>query len=222
MVLNKGTHLYRYCLGDNAPAVWSKDYFSPEYNYPKYGRKNQIGAFFFYLDEQTARNVLGQALKNSSKRGESYPQNTITTCETIEDISLLDITGCDRPIKILNVLYDAKIDVLTNDFVRHLYGDVPFDVIRAYHQFIMEHENDNEVHISREKINYAAKIDDFFQFLVGYTGQLLTDFGNGVHFKRLLLEKGYEGYQFMEESSSPTICIFDSSKLSSPIHIMIK
>ncbi len=47
---------------------------------------------------------------------------------------------------------------------------------------------------------------------------MVTDFENGMVFKRLLIEKGYEGYQFMEEKSSPTICLFDSSKISKPTH----
>lgn len=221
MILPKGTILYRYNLGIDAPQFWSTDYYSPEYYSTKYGRKNQIGAFFFYLDEQTARNVLGQAIKNSSNRGEDYPNNTITTCQTLEDIQLLDITGCQRPVQILNILYDEGIDVLTAEFVRHLNGDTPFTVIREYHQFIIQHEKEKEWPINREKMNYAAKIDDFFQWLVGYTGQLLTDFENGVPFKRKLQEKGYEGYQFMEEKSSPTICIFELEKLTAPEHIKV-
>lgn len=221
MIIPRGTYLYRYCLGVDAPPDWSIDYHSPEYYSSKYGRKNQIGAFFFYLDEQTARNVLGQAIKNSVKRGEEYPNNTITICQTLEDIQLLDITGCQRPVQILNILYDEGIDVLSDEFVRHFNGDTPFSVIRAYHQFIMEHEKESERLINREIVNCAANIDGFFQWLVGYTGQLLTDFENGAPFKRQLQEKGYEGYQFMEEKSSPTICIFESKKLSAPEHIIV-
>lgn len=221
MILSKGTFLYRYGLGVEVPSDWSTDYHSPEYYSQQYGRKNQIGAFFFYLDEQTARNVLGQAIKNSSKRGEEYPNNTITICQTLEDIQLLDITGCQRPVQILNILYDEGIDVLTDEFVRHLNGNTPFSVIREYHQFIMQHETENERPINREKLNCASKIDDFFQWLVGYTGQLLTDFENGAPFKRQLQEKGYEGYRFMEEKSSPTICIFESKKLTKPEHIKV-
>lgn len=221
MIIPKGTFLYRYSLGVEVPSDWSTDYYSPEYYFSQYGRKNQIGAFFFYLDEQTARNVLGQAIKNSSKRGDEYPNNTITTCQTLEDIQLLDITGCQRPVHILNILYDEGIDVLTDEFVRHLKGVTPFSVIREYHHFIMEHETETEWPVNREKMNYAAKNDDFFQWLVGYTGQLLTDFENGAPFKRKLQEKGYEGYRFMEEKSSPTICIFESKKLSAPKHIKV-
>ena len=71
-------------------------------------------------------------------------------------------------------------------------------------------------------MNCAAKIDDFFQRLVGYTGQLMTDFENGIVFKKLLQEKGYEGYQFMEEKTSPTICLFDSSKITKTIYKTVK
>ena len=52
-------------------------------------------------------------------------------------------------------------------------------------------------------------------------GQLLTDFANGYVFKDILLNKGFEGYIFDEEQSSPTICILYSSKLSEPQHTVI-
>lgn len=200
------------------PEDWITSYHSPEYHSNDYGDKNQIGAFFFYKDEETARNVLGVAVKNSVKRGEIYKVNTITSCQTTLDINLLDITGCQRPVNILNVLHDEGIDILTNEFVRHLNGIQTFDTIRGLHQYILDHESEYECPVNREKINCAVMIDVFFQCLVGYTGQLMTDFGNGMVFKRLLIEKGYEGYQFMEEKSSPTICLFDSSKISKPTH----
>lgn len=222
MILPSGTLLYRYCLGDNIPENWSTLYHSPEYHSSKYGDKNQVGALFFYKNEETARNVLGIAVKNSEKRGDIYNVNTITSCQTKEDINLLDITGRLRPVQILNVLYDEGIDVLTHEFVRHLNGDQTFDTIREYHQYIIDHDSENDLQVCMEKLNSSAKIDEFFQSHVGYTGQLMTDFGNGFVFKRLLAEKGYEGYQFMEEDSSPTICLLDSLKITKPVHKVVR
>ena len=220
MILQKGTTLYRYCLGTNIPPEWSTEYHSPEYHSDAYGEKNQIGAFFFYTDEETARNVLGAAIRKAEERGETYDRNTITSCTTTDDINLLDLTGCVRPVQMLNTLHDEGIDVLTSEFVRHLNGEFTFDTVRGYHEFIMENELSDDRFVKCDMRNCAAKIDDFFQWLVGYTGQVMTDFGNGIPFKRELQAKGYEGYQFMEEKYTPTICLFNAEKLTAPNHVV--
>ena len=221
MILPAGTGLYRYCLGTNVPAAWSTDYHSPEYFRPEYGDKNQIGAFFFYPNEQTARNVLGVAVQQQRSQGHSYPNNIITACHTTAAINLLDITNCQRPVNILNILYDEGIDVLTTDFYKYLDEMVPFNQIRGHHQFIINNEDSNDWIIKSDMKEYGVLIDQFFHYRVHYIGQLLTDFGNGVTFKRQLQEKGYEGYQFMEEKDCPTICIFEADKLSAPVHHIV-
>ena len=85
----------------------------------------------------------------------------------------------------------------------------------------MDNEHSEDRFIKCDIMNSAAKIDDFFQWRVGYTGQLMTDFGNGVPFKRQLTEKGFGGYTFMEEKYVPTICLFDSCKLTTPDHTIV-
>ncbi len=94
MILPAGTALYRYCLGTELLAAWSTNYHSPEY-----GNKNQIGAFFFYPNEQTARLVLSVAIQQQERLGYLYPSNIVTTCHTTADINLLDITNCQRTPK---------------------------------------------------------------------------------------------------------------------------
>lgn len=221
MILQAGTSLFRYCLGDNMPSEWTIQYHSPEYHSSIYGEKNQIGAFFFYRDETTARNVLSAAVEKSVQQGRCYDRNTITSCDTTADINLLDLTRCDRPVQILNILYDNGIDVLSTDFSKYLDDIIPFNTIRGYHKYIMDNEGNEDWIIKSDMNEYGNKIDQFFQWRVGYIGQLMTDFKNGFAFKEQLLTKGYEGYLFMEEKSSPTICIFDSSKLSAPIHTIV-
>ena len=70
------------------------------------------------------------------------------------------------------------------------------------------------------KINAAEQLNSFF-CECPYWGQLLTDFNNGDKFKELLQHNGYEGYSFMETYSSITYCIWNSDKLSKPIHEII-
>ena len=66
------------------------------------------------------------------------------------------------------------------------------------------------------QINAADAIEQFFCAHPPYLGQLLTDFGNGQHFKSLLQNAGFEGYVFMEELASNTYCIFNSDKNFTP------
>ena len=138
-----------------------------------------------------------------------------------EVMNLLDITNCQRPVNILNILHDEGIDVLTTDFNKYLDDMVPFYQIRGHHQFIMQNEGTNDWIVKSDIKEYGVQIDQFFHWRVQYIGQLLTDFGNGVTFKRLLQERGYEGYQFMEEKFTPTICIFEADKLTVPVHQIV-
>lgn len=221
MKLPIGTNLYRYCLGNDIPKEWSTEYHSPEYHSVEYGDKNQIGAFFFYRDKKTASNVLNAAIEKATKHGQNYQNNTLTCCQIVEDISILDLTNCDSPVLMLNKLYYEGIDVLTSDFFLDPNKEQSFDVIRGYHQYIMANRKTNDIKICSEILNKAKKINKFFKGHIGYTGQLLTDFENGISFKRQLEEKGYEGYIFDEEPSGSTICLFNSSKLTPPKHIIV-
>ena len=173
VILPAGTALYRYCLGTEVPTAWSTDYHSPEYFSPKYGDKNQIGAFFFYPHEQTARNVLSVAVQQQEGQGHPYPNNIITNCHTTADINLLDITNCQRPVNILNILHDEGIDVLTTDFNKYLDDIVSFNQIRGHHQFIMQNEGTNDRIVRNDMNEYGVQIDQFFHWRVQYTGQLL-------------------------------------------------
>ena len=98
MKLPIGTNLYRYCFGNNIPKEWSTEYHSPEYHSKKYGDKNQIGAFSFYPNEEIAYNILNVAVEKAAKYGQCYQNNTLTCCQTIADINILDLTNCDRPV----------------------------------------------------------------------------------------------------------------------------
>lgn len=69
-----------------------------------------------------------------------------------------------------------------------------------------------------KRINAADEINKFFFYNAPYLGQSLTDYENGILFKSILEEKNYEGYVFFENPESNTYCIFNSDKISDPIH----
>lgn len=218
MILRKGTFLYRYSLGIHQPGEWSNDYHSPEYTDSLLGYKNQIGAFFFYFDENTALKVLENAQIKAKQQGNESLVNSITSCQVISDIELLDITGFSQPVDIIRVLYDDGIDVLTRSFICYSNGRQSFDVIRDHLLYIINNRDDCSVEVCCKIISCAKIINDFFFNCLRYTGQLLTDFENGKYFKCLLENKGYEGYLFDEEITSQTICLFYYDKITRPIH----
>ena len=129
----------------------------------------------------------------------------------MQEIKLLDLeTGIVKCTQILSVLYELGIDVITHDFFNYFKRE-SFDIIRKY--FLDLYSEDMQCRISA-----ADAIEQFFCGHPPYLGQLLTDFGNGQHFKSLLQNAGFEGYVFMEQYASNTYCIFDSNKISLPMH----
>lgn len=222
-ILSQGTSLFRYNIGIDLPVIWDDTYHSPEYANTIYGPKNQIGAFFFYEQETTARAVLEIARGNLKGDEDINTNSSITYCHLMTDVKLLDISGWAYPMQVLRVLIEEGIDVLTNDFVKHDGKDCPFSELKADYDFVISNEEVGLCSKEGKKIMRAAdRINKFFHKEVEtrYIGQLLTDFENGKSFKAQLMVKGFDGYCFTEEVS-PTICIFDSSKLSKPIHKVI-
>ena len=220
-ILSKGTPLFRYNLGINLPEKWDASFYSPEYIYSSFGPKNQIGALFFYDNEETAHRVLSAANNLKVHAGESYDENTMTSCCLKEAVRLLDISGCITPMQVLRILREEGIDVLNKDFVKHDHGDFSFNELKDDFEFVLTN-NDTELFSTEWKAVYDAsnRINDFFHQKdvdSRYIGQLLTDFQNGISFKAQLTDKGYDGYCFTEELS-PTVCIFDSAKLTAPLH----
>lgn len=230
MILPQGTLLYRYCLETNLPDEWSPDFENPEYANSPNGKKNQIGAYFFYANEETACNVANNALEKFGIRHGIY-NFTLTTCQTTRDITLLDLTGDMKPFPFLEELYNNGIDVLTDNFINYYKGKQLFSRYRDKFMQIMEQENP----FLQENVNFhqncqtVEQIWYFFTFVYGdnkynehILGQLVTDYANGHTFKRLLVGQGFEGYEFNEEHDCPTICIFEADKLSQPNHTLIE
>lgn len=222
-ILHIDTEFYRYDLSDSLPNDWTTDYHSIEYSYDR-GFKNICGSFFFYDNEQTALDVL----KNAAKKRNVHAA-TITSCHILKEITLLDLSKNVSPSQLLCCLYKNGIDVFKKDFYR--YDEDPskdrkIDEMKESIEAIVTRDNK-----AREDMSFiiktATKINDFFYSKkcspceCRYLGQLFTDFDNGLKFKKMLLDKGYDGYCCMETLNGVTYCIFDHNVLSSPIHRLI-
>jgi len=211
IILEPGDKLYRYDLGDNLPTEWSTDYSSPEYISPKYGRKNVIGAFFFFDDKQVTKKTLAQAIFNQKQKCKEYDCGTITHCEINSDIKLLDLsTGLYKCSNMISILCDLGIDVVSGKFYNYQK-----ESSHSYLKDIVVKLYDKDKLTAQKAAN---KIDEFFLYSPPLLGQSLTDFGNGQHFKDMLENMYFEGYAFWENPISDTFCLFYSDKISNPIH----
>lgn len=221
MLLPANTYLYRYCVGDELPKEWSRNVKNPQYAIEGRERKNLIGAYFFYEDEDTAKNVARCALRDYGSQ-HHIDYCTLTSCHTIEDVNLLDLSGDLKPYPFLETLHSESINVLTDEFLNYFKGQLPFSSYREnFNKLICQKEP-----FSQSNPNWQNNCTIYEPLLMFFThrgnmhilGQLVTDFNNGCVFKRLLQERGYEGYIFNEEKDCSTVCLFDSDKLSSPSH----
>ena len=211
IILENGDVLYRYGLEQDYPDVWCNNIHNPEYNFDGLGHKNQIGAYFFYKDENTAKRVLKVAIKKQEEKGKIVEKATLTTCTVREDIVLLDLfTGIERCSNMISVLRGLNLNVANRSFYNY-----------QKKEYYTEIEPDLELLYSgncTEKLGAAAKIDDFFCNNPSLLGQSLTDFKNGKAFEDMLIRNHWEGYVFKEEESSNTYCLLAAAKLTNPVH----
>ena len=218
--LRKNTNLYRYDLTDNTPKNWSTDVHSVEYSTGR-GYKNNCGAFFFF-DNITA----AEKLCEKAKKEANIQTSTITSCHTTKDLTFLNLSEYENPSQMICNLYEKGIDIFNKGFVK--FGEDPtddasIDVLKEAFVKVLNTSKETKEGLSIIT-QYSQKINDFFDSFESerkghacrYICQLLTDFDNGPIFKKMLLEKGFDGYCFREDPGSLTYCIFDSHALSSP------
>ena len=225
MILEANTPLYRYTfVPSQPPSTWYSGFKNPEY---AIGRvKNEIGAYYFFLNLEATTAVASIAKSTLAQRGldETNPC-FVTNCCLTESVRLLDLRypeGSCGAIVSLNQLLEEDIDVLTDQFVKH--DGTPFSKMSApYANYQKMLRQEDSLSISFANNVIGDNINEFFRGPYGsLLGQMLTDYGNGFVFKQMLLERGYEGYIFDEERSSHTVCLFDAHKLTQPEHKIIE
>ena len=212
--LEPGDKLYRYDLGEKLDAEWLTDYSSPEYSFSEYGPKNKIGLFFFYNDISAAKNTLAQAVYNQKKMGKIYNYGTITSCQVIDDIRLLDLeaglSSCSDKIRFL---HQIGLNVITELFYNYQFKRPYSELQNALEDLL---STDQSLSSAAENV-----INEFFYNFPPLLGQSLTDFDNGEAFKEMLENNEFEGYVFMEDFISDTYCLLSSDKITAPEHEII-
>lgn len=223
--LQPGTHLYRYDLKE-PPKEWCADFRNPEYVYPDRGAKNKIGAFFFFNSfKQAYDTALYSWRKNTDKNRNGI---WITKCTISEPIKLLDLRDSIICIELLAALDKSGFDIFSEELKS--WNGTSFselaESIRSVEDIVLldtNWTNDKEITKSvRNSIMGMQRILHIENTHVGHLLQLLTDFSNGIYFRKLLQDKEYEGYIFNETNcpvpitGTDTICVFKPTKFQSP------
>lgn len=224
-ILNPGCLLYRYDL-KQPPEDWSVDFKNPEYVYPDRGIKNQIGAFFFFNSIQYTSKTASYAFRKN--KDIFYDGIWITKCIIKEPIKLLDLRDSIVCVELFAALDKAGYPIFCDKLKS--WDGIPFtkllNIIQPIEGIVLLDSNwqynQNTERKVQKTIIEMQKILNIDNCHIGHLLQLLTDFSNGFYFRKVLLDKGYEGYIFNETNrpfsgiGTDTICIFDSTKFQPP------
>lgn len=211
MNIPTGTSFYRYDLLE-PPKIWDRSYHSLEYSINDadgFLQKNQSSLLFFYDSESTTIKTAERALERHNKT-----EFWLTTAYVDKPLQLLDLRG-GATLVILNNLYINGIDVFNSPLsLTGLPESAPLKSLEPLYYHLMQNAIGGEDYNDK----WLRLHEPFIYPGSPYSllGQRLTDFENGEVFKSLLLENKYDGYIFDESFGASTICLMDSTKLSTP------
>ena len=212
MIIDICNTFFRYDL-EKPPTTWCNEFINLKYQYDKLGKKNVAGLFFFTDSIETAIE-LGKTESQEYKEDGYY----LTTCSTSLPIKILDFSNSFKIYQMLCTLTDNNIDVLNDLFKMYdaKCGEQK-NTFRLFKDVFDKAENEKDSILKMTLISkLKLDIKECDCVNVSIFGQRLTDFENGKHFKKLLEEKGIEGYRWREFGKNFSYCLFNSDKLTSP------
>ncbi|MFT3918433.1 hypothetical protein [Cloacibacterium sp.] len=198
--------LYRYDIS-KPPTNWDTDFLSCEYDTEEHGHKNKAELFFF-TDSLDIANDLGKC----SAKKHSKPEYFLTTTKT-QKLKLIDFSNRFNIYQMLCLLHDLCIDVLTSDFKTYENNNHFGQLKNIFEAAEKEADSKKKFDIIKNlKVHSNSNYEHISLF-----GQRLTDFDNGLHFKKLVKEKysDIDGYLWREfnDNRGFTYCLFESRKL---------
>lgn len=208
IAIDTGLRLIRYDLCETTPDNWDTKNHSncTEYsNLNNNGNKNKEGFYFLFDNEQTCETVANVACKIKSKN-----EYWLTRTTTNKEIKIIDFSDCKCIHDILEIIDVLRLDVY-NDHMK-LNGLENKGKARMFSE-LKGHSRSTRI---------SNQIPELIE--VSWFGQLLTDFDNGTHFKKILTSLELDGYRWCEEYNpyGLTYCLLDAEKLNKPEKIQCK
>jgi hypothetical protein len=197
------------------PEIWDNSY-SEKTNYgKKYGAKgpkNKAGLLFFHDHVDISHSYGKSLLKeiNNGKTENLQTQYFITETQIIKPIRIIDFSKCHSMFMMIDVLLENEINILSNDFINHHDGESFLKFLKPFNDV---KQTCNSLHALKIKLTSKG-----MEFDYSYFGQVLTDFENGIEFKKLLVEKEIDGYRWREHNDPRglTYCLMNPNKISNP------
>src|SRR5690554_4847060 len=206
MITETSNTLYPYDLRQ-PPEKWDSSFLSCEHNTIEQGHKNKAGLFFFTDSINLAKHMGKYAACKYC-----LTKYFLTTAQT-QTIKLIDFRNRHNIYQMLCLLKELEIDVLTENF-RTYENENYFGQLKSIFK-TAESETDiiRKYNIIKQlTIHSKSRHDD-----IGLFGQRLTDFDNGIFFRKIVKEKhsDIDGYIWHEAKNKcgSTYCLFDSQKI---------
>lgn len=221
-IINAGLSLYRYDVIEPPKGRWVQDYKSPIYCWDDAGPKNEVGAFFFFDNEDETIKVGKNVLNQKDNMIKVFnPEFSIWITKTIiqDNLYMLDLSECKNVVDLYIILWKEHIDVFRDDFYRfdYLYGSKSLSQIKRDIDYLASHDDkpktDKWSECEYNIYTFCNGFDENNQLAYAFQG--LSDFSNGRIFKAILEAKAFDGYIFRETDAN-TFCLFNPEKLSFP------
>lgn len=178
--------------------------------YGESGPKNQAGLFFFH-DHVDISHSYATGLKTKEFEYKDLNEYFITEAGLNDSLTILDFSKDHSTFLMIEALFNNGL-ILPELMVNHNNANQSLD---SLWQLYLEYKE-----TSNWKIPLQIKVSKSETGIdASYFGQLLTDFENGPIFKKMLIEKGFDGYRWREHNDPRglTYCLIDSTKLNPPI-----
>ena len=217
--LFKNLRLYRSDL-EYPPTEWSADFKNKKYDGTNkgLGHKNKANMFFFTDSENSAR------LMAKSECIEVGKLEYYLTTTYAQNVKLIDFINRNNIYQMLCLLKDIDIDVLVSDFKTYNDNQIveTFSKFKSYFD-LAETNPSNKVDIVKNIITFDNNKNPNWNVML--FGQRLTDFDNGILFRKLIQNKypDIDGYMWKEDINynGITYCLFDSKKLDNNKKVIV-
>lgn len=182
------------------PVSWNSGYQSKQTEYSNKdgkGPKN-LADLYFLFDNLSTTKAVAKVACNSNQKNNYY----LTTTATNDNLRILDFSTAKCLHDMLDILDYLDIDIYTSGMIINGYN-IPISSLRCHN-------------CNTRIINGCPELLE-----VSWFGQMLTDFQNGIIFKKIIEEKSLfiDGYRWCENYNpyGLTYCLFSCDKMDASV-----